>query len=99
MSSPLTIQSNESAEERKQHPDITQELDAPPSDEEREPNITVCKTSSQSESLSVRSDYNNTNVGSLDYENFSLDRLRRTSTLVKMSSSQTLLLEAPLLAK
>ena len=99
MSSPLTIQSNESAKERKQHPDITQELDAPPSDEEPEPNATGLQTSSQSESLSVRSDYNNINAGSLDYENFSLDRLRRSSTLVPMNSSQTLLLEVPLLVK
>lgn len=100
MSSPRSIQSTESAEEQKQYPDITQELDAPPSDEEPDHNavMTVLQTSSPAKSVSVISDYNNSSEVAMDYQNYSVDRLRRIRTLVQKSSSQTLILEAPLIA-
>ena len=105
VSSPRFIQSTESVEQQMQHPDITQELDAPPSDEEPEPNAvtTDLQTSSLAESVSVSSGYFNAQVNKLaDNPSTSpvicLDRLHRTRTLVQKSSSQTLIIDAPLIA-
>lgn len=107
VSSPRFIQSTESVEQQMQHPDIIQELDAPPSDEEPEPNAvtTDLQTSSLAESVSVSSGYINLNaqdnqlaVNPSTSPVICLDRSHRTRSLIQKSSSQTLIIEAPLIA-
>lgn len=108
MSSPRSIQSKESAEEKRHYPDITQDLDAPPSEEEHEPSPIKSEqqTSSPEESISVRSAEYKSNKAARENQAEAnqttspvhLDRPRTRSFMQKSSSERLIVRKARLIA-